>query len=385
MSNDPTTSSRLRHATPWLGLLFVLVFVLNSVGGWVRLSGSGVAIPHWPVIEINGAWTLLPPLSEPGWQAMEQAWHTHQDRLKARIATGELAPANLGRQPADTAEFRRMFLTEWTHRLLAALTGLIALGVIVTVLRDAGLRRLVGVPMAVAGGLILLQAVLGGLLVEEGTATRWLFLHQANAAAIMACLLWSLLRLLDGRAETTLVPGRAFLRPLLMIAAMACWSELVIGGLLSSTKHIAQGGLPMGLFAIADLWNPRHGVLDNLHRNPEVHQWLHRWMAWGLTAVLAIGYLWSFRTPTGPRLRLALGVSGTFLATQVILGLGSAAIAERGQGYEFTALLALAHQATGMCLFLSLVLACFDMRREPSAAPVPITMPMPGRPAGGAL
>ena len=41
----------------WLGVLFVMLFALNTIGGWVRLSGSGVAIPQWPII--NGS--LLPP------------------------------------------------------------------------------------------------------------------------------------------------------------------------------------------------------------------------------------------------------------------------------------------------------------------------------------
>jgi heme A synthase len=195
-----TISTSRARVTPWLGVLFVLVFVLNGLGGWVRLSGSGVAIPHWPLIERDGGYTLLPPFSAAGWQQMHEAWQQHQAHLRTRIAAGELAVANLGHQPADTGEFRSMFLTEWSHRALAGFVGLLALACLIAVWRDRALRALVARPVSVAVGLIVVQGIIGGVLVEEGTSTRWLFVHQANAGLIMAALLWSLLRLVDGRA-----------------------------------------------------------------------------------------------------------------------------------------------------------------------------------------
>jgi cytochrome c oxidase assembly protein subunit 15 len=347
-----TTSPRAAAAA-WLGVLFCLVFTLNTVGGWVRLSGSGVAIPHWPVIETERGWTLLPPFDNAGWLDMHQAFLAHQAKLQTRIEAGELTAANLGRQPRDLAEFRTMFLTEWSHRLLAAITGLVALAVIVTTMRHRELRRRAGWPLGLAGGLIVFQAVLGGMLVEQGTNTHWLFLHQGNAGLIMASILWAILRLLSSQQQA--VPGRSTLGAFTLTAAGAIWLQLIFGALVAGSRPHAVGE--------PQLWQPARDLAWNLLDNGWLHLALHRWWAWTLTVILIATYLLAMRTPTGLRQRLALQVSGTFLALQLVFGLASAAVGA-------VPALALGHQALGMCLLLAVVLAWHDCRYEETSAPV---------------
>ena len=344
----------------WLGVLFCLVFTLNTVGGWVRLSGSGVAIPHWPVIERGDSWTLMPPFSAEGWSEMHTAFELHQARLQVRIERGELTAANLGRQPRNADDFRTMFLTEWSHRLLAAITGLVAAAVIISTLRHAELRRLAGIPLVGAGILIIAQAVLGGLLVSEGTSTHWLFLHQGNAGLIMSLITWAILRLLIPDAIDPLKrdQGRRWVRRLTALAMVGVWVQLVGGALVAGSRHQVQGELPLGLTMLPDLWNPDRSMSWNLLDNAWLHLWLHRWWAWTLCALCAALYVVAYRSPTGLRQRLALQVSGTFLALQIVFGLANAVLGT-------SPLIALAHQALGMCLLLSLVLAWHDARFEP--------------------
>ena len=351
--DSSAASSTRAAAAAWLGVLFCLVFTLNTVGGWVRLSGSGVAIPHWPVIEMERGWTLLPPFDNAGWQEMYQAFHAHQVRLQARIDTGELTVANLGRQPRELAEFRSMFLTEWSHRFLAALTGLVALAVIVTTMRNRDLRRSAGWPLGLAGTLIVFQAVLGGMLVEQGTNTHWLFLHQGNAGVIMAAILWAILRLLSPQQRP--LAGRGTLAACTLAAVVAIWLQLVFGALVAGSRSQAVGE--------PQLWQPARDLAWNLLDNGWLHLALHRWWAWTLTAILIVTYLIAVRTPTGLRQRLALQVSGTFLALQLVFGLASAAVGA-------VPALALGHQALGMCLLLSVVLAWHDCRYEETSAAV---------------
>ena len=363
MTTSPSTPARASVAA-WLSVLFCLVFALNTVGGWVRLSGSGVAIPHWPVIELrDGGWTLLPPFSEAGWQDMHDAFRGHQARLMDRVERGELSAANLGRQPQDDGDFRYMFLTEWSHRLLAALTGLIAAGVIVSTLRHVELRRRIGVPLSAAGLLIIAQAVLGGALVSQGTNTHWLFLHQGNAGLIMICILWSILRLLD--VSLVKQPGRLALNPLVTVAAISVWMQLMIGALVAGSRHHLQGDVALGLFAIPHLWQSQQGIGWNLLDNAGLHLWLHRWWALSITAVLLATYAVAARTETGPRARLALQVSATFLSLQMVFGLVNAAVGS-------TPLIALGHQVLGMCLLLSVVLARHDIRHEATVNSAPV-------------
>ena len=55
----------------WFIILSQLVVLLVIIGGTVRLSGSGLSIPEWPII--NGS--LLPPVTESQWEAVYITYH----------------------------------------------------------------------------------------------------------------------------------------------------------------------------------------------------------------------------------------------------------------------------------------------------------------------
>ena len=368
----------------WLAVLFLMLFALNTIGGWVRLSGAGVAIPQWPII--NGS--LLPPMTNEGWIEVKASYDADQARLASKIVAGGLTHSNLGRQPRDLAEFRGMFLTEWSHRLFAALVGVMAAGCLTVVWRRPDLRRLVGGPMAAMGILVITQAVLGGVLVSSGTNTHWLFLHQGNAGMIMACVLVAMLRLVAvGRPlpSASTLGHRQVLIWVLGVAMVSCWLQLVIGALVAGSRN-DEGFSHWPLASGPLLWEAPLGLVWNLLDNTQLHQWAHGGWAYVLTGLLIISYVLGWRLTRitsyvlggrhtrvgecGPRLRLALQVSATFLVIQLMLGIANALLG-------ITAQLALAHQVMGMCLFLSLVLAWFDARHEPAeTASIPTVPPV---------
>jgi cytochrome c oxidase assembly protein subunit 15 len=357
-----TTMPVAASVASWLGVLFVMLFALNTIGGWVRLSGSGVAIPQWPII--NGS--LLPPLSDAGWEQVKAHYDADQERLAARVRLGELSAYNLGHSPRDLDEFKAMFMTEWSHRLFAALVGVMAAGCLTIIYRRAPMRRLIGVPMSIAGLLIIAQAVLGGMLVKSGTNTNWLFLHQANASLIMACVLVSILRILaDGHVRPA-VAVMAARRPLvwfLPVVTVAVWAQLVIGSLVAGSRNGGHFG-DWALSGVANLWHDHRSLWWNLQANAELHQWAHRWLAWGivLVAVWLFVAVWQARRHLAPRLRLALHAVAAFLMAQMLLGIANVWTGITPWG-------SLAHQGMGMCLFLALVLAWFDAHREATPAP----------------
>jgi len=359
MSALPSTTASDRRASvaPWLGVLLMMMLTLNTVGGWVRLSGSGIAIPQWPLI--HGS--LLPPMSDAGWAAVRVDWENHQSELRAKVLRGELRTGNLGREPADDADFQHMFYTEYGHRLVAALCSLVLAGVLTVVFRDPYLRRRIGGPMVACTALVVFQAVLGGLLVDQGTNTHFLFLHQGNASLILGCVLWSLLRLLDDARGPHRGDERAprRLRRLLGLAVVATWIQLVLGALVAGSKfHAPAPGL--GGMLQPPLWQAGLSWTSNLLDNAVLHQWLHRIGAWFLVMVMLGCYWLASRGEIGARLRLALQVSATFIAIQVLLGIASLVVAGTGIGTA----LPLAHQLMGMCVFVSVVLAWYDARHE---------------------
>ena len=348
----------------WLTVLLTGLFCLNTAGGWVRLSGAGVAIPHWPVIELDeGRKTLLPPLSESGWTAAHAAWASHQATLRAKIEAGEIHGAALGRQPESIADFRGMFLIEWFHRLLAAGVGLLALACLGTVLADRGLRARIGVPVGLAVLLIATQAVLGAALIGQGTSTRWLFLHQGNAALILGCVLIAILRLLGSGSDAPQAGGKrrsdepelAGPRRLILAAAAGVWLMLMLGGMLAASRHnLPPGGL-LGLDA-GPMWWPAASFATNILDNASLHHLVHRIGAVLVAALVVWAVVVAHRREAPERTRLALSVAGTFVALQAVLGI-AAAVMPRGE-----VVVPLAHLFLGHVLFLVLVLAAFDLR-----------------------
>ncbi len=346
----------------WLTVLLGCLFCLNTAGGWVRLSGSGVAIPNWPVIELDGGRkTLLPPMDEAGWQAAHDTWAAHQGQLRAKIAAGEIHGLAVGRQPGSLDDFRAMFLTEWFHRLLAAGVGLLALACLGTVLAERDLRARIGAPVGLAVVLICAQAVLGAALIGQGTSTRWLFLHQGNAALILASVLVAVLRLVD---QPSAGPARRGLVPRLAgAAAIATWIMLMLGGLLAASRHNLPAAGILGLDAGPSWW-PIASVADNLLDNASLHHIAHRIGALVTAGLVIAGVIAAHRHGAGERTRLAFSVAGTFIALQAVLGI-AAAVIPAGE-----IVVPLAHLFLGHVLFLVLVLAWRDARRDD---PMPVS------------
>src|SRR4030067_2184156 len=105
----------------WLMALWLPVFLVVVWGGFVRLTGSGLSIPDWPLI--NG--TLMPPTSDQDWQMV---YATYQ---KEFYSISDLT------QPTEMPmeRFKAMFAIEYIHRSLAAIVGIVFLIVIIKSLR----------------------------------------------------------------------------------------------------------------------------------------------------------------------------------------------------------------------------------------------------------
>jgi heme a synthase len=392
MNAATTTSADLgsprASVATWLGVLFVIVLLLVSVGGYVRLSGSGLSIPGWPVITIEeGRWTLWPPISDNDWRLLHQHFEQDQLRLREEIRSQGAYIGSLGRQPESLSAFKTMFLVEWSHRFVAALTGLIAAACFAVMLRHPALRREVGVLFGVTCALIVVQAVIGGALVKSGTATHWLFVHLGTAALILGLVVWSILTLLSAsqpRPNTSTLAARGGMKGLVTLAIAMAWCQIMLGALVAGSRGEDSVMLGNNAFSttwpkmmnhwIPDLWVEQKSVVWNLLDNPWLHQWAHRWFAAAFALVMIGLYIHTVvkRTPIGPRLRLSLKVSASFLLAQIVLGLANVLLTH-------PTLVSLSHLVMGMFLFASLVLMRFDIVHEAEDSVVaPETPSIPG-------
>lgn len=364
MSNaDRFSADGRAHVTSWLTGLFLLLLLLVSVGGFVRLSGSGLSLPGWP--QNNGA--FLPPLGEQEWAACYELFLDDQERLREAIKEGKTGVTSLGRQPADMAEFKFMYMVEWSHRFMAAIVGIAAFACMVMGLRHPSVRQLAGGKLVAIVALLSLQAVLGAVLVFSGTATHWLFLHLGLATVILALITWTILRLLHGgpsRLSEEVHSDRLGLRQLASVAMILVIVQIILGGLVAGSRAsgFAADWPTMHGQMVPDLWVHERSMVWNLIDNWVLHQWVHRWFAWVVAGVLILLAVQILRRGDGIRARMASQVCITFLVLQIGLGLANVLL------YVPT-VIALAHLVTGMLTAVVVVLINFDLRNEPIAAP----------------
>lgn len=91
----------------WLFGCAGLTVGMVSVGGYTRLTESGLSITEWK--PVTGA---LPPLSSSEWAAEFERYRASPEYRQLRDASS-----------FGEADFRRIYLWEWSHRALARLLG----------------------------------------------------------------------------------------------------------------------------------------------------------------------------------------------------------------------------------------------------------------------
>src|SRR5215468_3324755 len=110
MTGIPTTQApSLRAVRVWLLAVAALIAIMVLVGGATRLTESGLSIVEWK--PVTG---VLPPLSQSEWQTEFAKYQT----------IPQYRELNRG---MSLDAFKTIYWWEWSHRLLARLTGAVFL------------------------------------------------------------------------------------------------------------------------------------------------------------------------------------------------------------------------------------------------------------------
>ena len=161
MAQQWALASSLRVAAPgaravrvWLFAVAALVFLMVSLGGATRLTGSGLSITEWQ--PVMGA---VPPLSEAAWQ---EAFGKYKQ-------IPQYEHVNRG---MSLAAFKLIYWWEWTHRFLGRLIGVAFLVPFLYFLAMRQLARPLVWKLAGIFALGGLQGVIGWYMVSSGLAER---------------------------------------------------------------------------------------------------------------------------------------------------------------------------------------------------------------------
>lgn len=242
----------------------VATVLLIAMGSIVRTTGSGLGCPDWPLC--HGS--LVPP-----WE--------------------------------------RTAMIEWGHRTLAAVVGVLIVGVAVWTVLRARLSRATLVAV-VAVALLVLQAYLGRETVRRELPPELVATHLATALALTALLVWIAVRAQDsgGRAWVgALATGSVVLAAVSIALVMLAGAYVVSNGAglaCTTWPGCAEGTIP---------WRDG-GVQQDI-------QWLHR----GAVALGAFAIVLQFaivrREGLPPRFRRLSLLLVALYAAQVVVGASS--------------------------------------------------------------
>jgi len=309
-----------RAVATWLLICCGLVFAMVVLGGFTRLTGSGLSMADWrPMMGV------LPPIGDAEWQRVFDLYRQ----------TPEFNKVN---SHMDVHAFKSIFWLEYLHRLLGRTIGIVfLLPFLVFVIKGYIAKRewLKYLLMFVLGGM---QGLLGWYMVKSGlvdvphVSQYRLTAHLVAAFLIYAYMFWVAMSLLFP------APGDASKHPwygktLTVMALVA--TTIVSGGFVAGLKAgkifntfplMGEHWVPPGTMALTPVWR-------NLFDNAITAQFDHRLLAITTFVVIAI-YWFRARRVDLPRrarpavnallhtaiLQVALGILTLLLAVPVILG-----------------------------------------------------------------
>ncbi len=318
--------NRQRPVAYWLLGLCGLVFAMVILGGYTRLTESGLSMTDWR--PVTG---LLPPLSETAWQAEFERYRQFPEFQKLNSWM-------------DVAAFKSIYLVEYAHRMMGRLIGLVFLIPFIYFAVKGRIPRHLRPKLALMFLLGAAQGGLGWYMVKSGLVDRpdvsqyRLTAHLGLAVAIYGYMLWVALDLLDRPRGDGGPVGLA------AILAAVVFVQILSGGLVAgldaghayNTWPLIDGAIiPAGLFAEAP-W------FANFFDNVLTVQFDHRMLAY-VTMILALVLWWRAR--------------GVALTVVMVLVLAQAALGVFTLLLSVPITLGLLHQGGALAVFTAVLIA----------------------------
>ncbi|MGJ3259326.1 MAG: COX15/CtaA family protein [Rhodospirillales bacterium] len=327
-----TPTDQPRHADRiiayWLLVICAMVFAMVVLGGFTRLTESGLSMTDWRPVT---GW--LPPLSDAAWQAQFDAYRTSPEYQKINAGM-------------SLAQFKEIFWLEYLHRLWGRVIGVaFAVPFVVFAIRKwigKALMIRLGILFALGGlqGLIGWWMVKSGLVDHPDVSQYRLAVHLMMAFLILGLGLWFALDLLRSGKER--VPAGLLNLSSLTVAMVfvTAFSGALVAGLNAGLIYNTFP-LMMGEFYPSEGFQLRPWYLNFFEDIPTV-QFDHRWLA--ITTFVLVLWAWFVARQGGRIARTRANILLAVACLQVALGISTLLL-------MVPIPLAAAHQAGALLLF----------------------------------
>ncbi len=180
------------HISNWLFFICFLLICMIALGGYTRLSGSGLSIMEWK--PVTG---IIPPLS-------------HDDWVREFNIYKQIPQYHILNHSFTLEDFKQIFWAEWSHRLLGRLIGIVLLVPLIWFIYKKALSIKLFLWLMflfVLGGL---QGGIGWVMVASGfnqnsiaVAPSLLVAHLSCALILYVLLLWTALSVRYAKTDFT--------------------------------------------------------------------------------------------------------------------------------------------------------------------------------------
>ncbi len=290
----------------WLIAVAALVAAMVLLGGYTRLTHSGLSMVEW-----RPATGWLPPLDNAAW---EREFALYREYPEYRLLNRDMTLQG----------FKDIYWPEFTHRLLGRVIGLV-FGL--PLLAALALRRLdarLGARLLLIFALGAGQGALGWYMVRSGLVDRpdvshlRLTAHLVLAVAIYGALLWTAFGQLTAEPRTR--PSMAAMALLALTGLQVASGALVAGldaGLAFNTWPLMDGAfMPAEAMDLKPAWR-------NMVDNPAMVQFQHRLLGYAVLAALALHWWWTRgaagRAQRASRAALVLAVAQAALGVVTVV------------------------------------------------------------------
>ena len=323
----------------WHLIVILLLISLISIGGFTRLTNSGLSITSWELFS-----GILPPLNE-------QSWDSYFSLYKTIPQYNEL---NSG---MTIHEFKYIFWWEYIHRLLARFLGLVyLLPFIFFVLRKIIYKNNFYYYLSVLL-LFIFQGFLGWFMVKSGLSVNVdvshfrLAAHLGVAVIILLLVFWAFLNSGNQQLNLKLFTSSY----LLLIFLLLVYIQIIFGAFTSGLDAglIYQTWPYMNLNFLPDEVTLKSFFSKEIFTDRAHVQLLHRLNAYLIFIVFVIFYAYKLKTKEIHLTSLTWILF--FLIIQIFLGITTLI---SGLNIYLAAL----HQLTSIFLVMSIVSSIYKLK-----------------------
>ena len=303
--------SKINIFSIWLIILAFSVVLIILIGGYTRISDSGLSITEWQ--PLSG---ILFPLTE-------QSWNLEFEKYKL-IDEFKLINASM-----TLSEFKLIYFWEWFHRAFARLIGFIYLLPLIYFLFNKNINRKYYLSIFLIGLLLALQATVGWYMVKSGLYGRVdvsqyrLALHLTLAFIILGLIVHTYIKVKIDQGEYLSISGYEKNRKVIIAVFVLIFFQITYGAFVSGT----DSGL---LYNTWPLYNgtlfPEITFLDNtikylFFENGDFIVFFHRTFAFVLLIVVIYLNFLVLKSSNSRKVKVIILYFDIFLILQVILGI----------------------------------------------------------------